>query len=68
MPYKIPVIRSLPGSHDGGGCMANTGKGAMPKPKGGSLPETVKDRRAKVALTQEQFAARAGVTFSTVNR
>lgn len=30
--------------------------------------ETIKSLRASLGLTQEQFAARVGVTFSTVNR
>ncbi len=32
------------------------------------LAEMIKDLRAKLGLTQEQFAAKVGVTFSTVNR
>lgn len=32
------------------------------------LAEMIKDLRAKLGLTQEQFAAKIGVTFSTVNR
>jgi len=32
------------------------------------LAKTIKDLRAKLGLTQEQFAAKVGVTFSTVNR
>ena len=33
-----------------------------------SLAKMVKDLRTKLGLTQEQFAAKVGVTFSTVNR
>ena len=33
-----------------------------------NLAEIVKDLRTKLGLTQEQFAARIGVTWSTVNR
>lgn len=32
------------------------------------VSETVKDLRAQLGLTQEQFAAKVGVTWSTVNR
>lgn len=32
------------------------------------LAKMIKDLRAKLGLTQEQFAAKVGVTFSTVNR
>lgn len=32
------------------------------------LAGRIKDLRQKLELTQEQFAARIGVTFSTVNR
>lgn len=32
------------------------------------VSEMVKDLRAQLGLTQEQFAARVGVTWSTVNR
>jgi putative transcriptional regulator len=31
-------------------------------------PDTIKTLRASLGLTQEQFAALVGVTFSTVNR
>lgn len=30
--------------------------------------QTIKELRDRLGLTQEQFAARIGVTFSTVNR
>lgn len=32
------------------------------------VPEMVKRLRKSLGLTQEQFAAKVGVTFSTVNR
>ena len=32
------------------------------------IPKIVKNLRTAVGLTQEQFAAKIGVTFSTVNR
>ncbi len=32
------------------------------------IPNVVKDLRLSFGLTQEQFAAKVGVTFSTVNR
>jgi len=33
-----------------------------------NLPHRIKQLRLKLGLTQEQFAAHVGVTFSTVNR
>jgi len=33
-----------------------------------NMAEMIKDLRSKLGLTQEQFAAKVGVTFSTVNR
>ncbi len=33
-----------------------------------NLPNLIKKLRNKLGLTQEQFAAKIGVTFSTVNR
>lgn len=35
---------------------------------GGNLPGKIRQLRKKLGLTQEQFAATVGVTFSTVNR
>ncbi|MBA7615686.1 hypothetical protein ES703_22971 [subsurface metagenome] len=32
------------------------------------IPKTVKKLRTAMGFTQEQFAAKIGVTFSTVNR
>ena len=37
----------------------------MPKK---DIPRMVKELRARLRLTQEQFATRVGVTFATVNR
>jgi len=33
-----------------------------------SVPEQIRDLRLRLGLTQEQFAAKVGVTCSTVNR
>ena len=46
----------------------STGKGEMPKEKDNELAEMIKGLRGKFGLTQEQFAAKVGVTWSTVNR
>jgi len=40
----------------------------MSKRKDTKVAETVRNLRAKLGLTQEQFAAKVGVTWSTVNR
>lgn len=40
----------------------------MAKKNNEDLAKMIKDLRAKLGLTQEQFAAKVGVTFSTVNR
>ena len=32
------------------------------------IPKMIRDLRVALGLTQEQFAAKVGVTFSTVNR
>ena len=40
----------------------------MTKQEDTRLSEMVKDLRAQLGLTQEQFAAKVGVTWSTVNR
>lgn len=40
----------------------------MPKTRKTELARRIKELRCKLGLTQEQFAARVGVTFSTVNR
>jgi len=40
----------------------------MPKIEDNELAKKIRDLRSKLGLTQEQFAAKVGVTFSTVNR
>lgn len=40
----------------------------MAKKKDNSLAERIKYLRLQLGLTQEQFAGKVGVTFSTVNR
>ena len=40
----------------------------MPITKENELASMIKRLRSKLDLTQEQFAAKVGVTFSTVNR
>lgn len=44
------------------------GQDAMTKQTESNVAEMVKNLRAKLGLTQEQFAAKVGVTWSTVNR
>jgi len=46
----------------------NAGKNAMSKTRDTRLAKKIKELRSKLGLTQEQFAAKIGVTFSTVNR
>lgn len=46
----------------------STGKNTMPKTKENDLVNKIRDLRSKLGMTQEQFAAKVGVTFSTVNR
>jgi DNA-binding transcriptional regulator YiaG len=48
--------------------MANAGKSSMSKREDNELAKTIRNLRAKLGLTQEQFAAKVGVTWSTVNR
>jgi len=48
--------------------MSNAGNAAMNEEKDNGLAEMIKALRAKLGLTQEQFAAEVGVTWSTVNR
>jgi len=43
-------------------------KKAMPKIEDNELARKIRELRSKLGLTQEQFAAKVGVTFSTVNR
>ncbi len=40
----------------------------MPRKKDAPVAEMIRKLRAKLELTQEQFAAKVGVTWSTVNR
>ena len=40
----------------------------MPEDEDNELAEMIKALRTKLGLTQEQFAAKVGVTWSTVNR
>ena len=40
----------------------------MPKEKKTEVAELIRNLRTKLGLTQEQFAAKVGVTWSTVNR
>lgn len=46
----------------------NAGKNVMSKIEESELANKIKELRSKLGLTQEQFAAKIGVTFSTVNR
>jgi transcriptional regulator with XRE-family HTH domain len=46
----------------------SAGKKAMPKTEDNDLAKRIRDLRSKLGMTQEQFAAKVGVTFSTVNR
>jgi len=43
-------------------------KRATPKTGDNDLAKKIRDLRSRLGLTQEQFAAKVGVTFSTVNR
>ena len=47
--------------------MIGTGKNAMSKINN-ELIYKIRELRSTLGLTQEQFAAKVGVTFSTVNR
>ena len=40
----------------------------MSKIEDNELARKIRELRSKLGLTQEQFAAKVGVTFSTVNR
>jgi len=40
----------------------------MPKIEDNELARKIRELRSKLGLTQEQFAAKVGVTFSTINR
>ena len=48
--------------------MANARKVRMPSENDNVVAEMIRKLRAKLGLTQEQFAAKVGVTWSTVNR
>ncbi len=48
--------------------MARTGKIRMPRKKDAPVADAIRSLRTKLGLTQEQFAAEVGVTWSTVNR
>ena len=48
--------------------MAHAKKKTMGAEKDDELADTIRSLRAKFGLTQEQFAAKVGVTWSTVNR
>jgi DNA-binding transcriptional regulator YiaG len=41
---------------------------AMPMTEENDLARKIRNLRSKLGLTQERFAAKVGVTFSTVNR
>lgn len=40
----------------------------MPKENNNAVAEVIRNLRARLGLTQEQFAANVGVTWSTENR
>ena len=40
----------------------------MPKTEENDLAKMIRELRSKLGLTQEQFAAKVGGTFSTMNR
>ena len=48
--------------------MANPVKNSMDEQNDNDLAGMIKNLRTRLGLTQEQFAARVGVTWSTVNR
>jgi transcriptional regulator with XRE-family HTH domain len=45
-----------------------TKKNTMPKTGQNDLADKIRELRSKLGMTQEQFAAKVGVTFSTVSR
>ena len=51
-----------------GAKVRNVGKVAMSRARETKLAREIKRLRLNLRLTQEQFASRVGVTFSTVNR
>ncbi len=48
--------------------MVNISKNSVSGTQDAGWAETIKDLRAKLDLTQEQFAAKVGMTWSIVNR
>lgn len=46
----------------------SVGEKVMPKTEKNNFAGNNRELRSKLGLTQEQFAAKVGVTFSTVNR
>ena len=46
----------------------SAGKKVLPKTEENDLARKIRRLRSKLGLTQEQFAAKVGVTFSTVKR
>ena len=53
---------------DGVAPVVSAGKDAMPRAGDNGLAGIIKRLRSEFGLTQEQFAAKVGVTWSTVNR
>ena len=43
-------------------------KNATPKTRQNDMADKITELRSKLGMTEEQFAAKVGVTFSTVNR
>lgn len=66
VPYR--VLYRLPGPFGWNDKAVNAEKEDMAERNEEQLAKLIKDLRAKRGLTQEQFAAKVGVTFSTVNR
>ena len=62
MLYDLPWLLILEGSHN------ETKKNTMPKTEQNDLADKIRELRSKLGMTQEQFSAKVGVTFSTVNR
>ena len=63
-PYHLPCT-AVSGQDNG---LANAGRATMSKRKDNELAKMIKNLRVRLGLTQEQFAAKVGVTWSTVNR
>ena len=62
------MLYRLPGPFGCNDKALNAEKEDMAKRNEEQLAKMIRDLRAKLGLTQEQFAAKVGVTFSTVNR